>query len=174
MSLQPEKTEKQLPENMDRRTFLNRLSLGLTALVSVLLAVPVIGALIAPLFRKVPRIWRPVGAANKFNIGDTVLVKFEDSSPLPWAGVTAETAAWLRRHSESEFIAFAVNCSHLGCPVRWIKNSELFLCPCHGGVYYKDGSVASGPPPRGLSRYPVRVKNDRVEILTSPIPITNI
>jgi menaquinol-cytochrome c reductase iron-sulfur subunit len=174
MNFQPEKMEDQLAESMDRRTFLNRLSFGLTALTGALLAIPVVGALIAPLFRNVPRIWRPVGAVNKFKIGDTVLVKFEDSSPLPWAGVTAETAAWLRRHSETEFTAFAVNCAHLGCPVRWIQDSELFLCPCHGGVYYKDGSVAAGPPPRGLSRYPVRVKNDRVEILTSPIPITNI
>src|SRR3712207_8271662 len=40
--------------------------------------------------------------------------------------------------------AFAVNCTHLGCPVRWIQDASLFLCPCHGGVFYSDGRVAGG------------------------------
>jgi menaquinol-cytochrome c reductase iron-sulfur subunit len=46
------------------------------------------------------------------------------------------------------------------------------MCPCHGGVYYKDGTVAAGPPPLPLPRYPVRVVNGDVQIQTSPIPIT--
>jgi menaquinol-cytochrome c reductase iron-sulfur subunit len=71
-----------------------------------------------------------------------------------------------------EFIAFAVNCSHLGCPVRWLGDANLFMCPCHGGVYYSDGSVAAGPPPRPLTRYPVRIQNGEVQIQTRPIPIT--
>ena len=45
------------------------------------------------------------------------------------------------------------------------------MCPCHGGVYYEDGSVAAGPPPHPLSRYPVRVTDGQVEIRTDPIPI---
>ena len=46
------------------------------------------------------------------------------------------------------------------------------MCPCHGGVFYKDGRVASGPPPQPLATYPVRVRDGRVEILTSPLPIS--
>jgi len=72
---------------------------------------------------------------------------------------------------ENEFEAFSVNCAHLGCPVRWLPDARLFMCPCHGGVYYEDGSVAAGPPPHGLTKYPVRVKDGRVEIRTDPIPI---
>ena len=84
------------------------------------------------------------------------------------------TAAWLRRTDASEFVAFAVNCTHLGCPVKWLTDASLFMCPCHGGVYYKDGSVAAGPPPRPLPQYPVRVRNGQVEILASPLPLTSI
>lgn len=69
-------------------------------------------------------------------------------------------------------MAYAVNCSHLGCPVRWQERSTLFLCPCHGGVYYKDGTVAAGPPPNPLQKYPVRVRNGQMEIRTSPVAIT--
>jgi Rieske Fe-S protein len=53
---------------------------------------------------------------------------------------------------DPRFLVLAVNCAHLGCPVEWFQESGLFLCPCHGGVYYADGERASGPPPRGLYR----------------------
>jgi len=48
----------------------------------------------------------------------------------------------------------------------------LFMCPCHGGVYYNDGTVAAGPPPKPLIRYDVRTLNGQVEIKTMAIPIT--
>ena len=85
--------------------------------------------------------------------------------------MTSKTAAWLRCGEGEEFVAFSVNCAHLGCPVRWMPQASLFMCPCHGGVYYADGSVAAGPPPHGLTRYPVRVRGGAVEIRTDHIPI---
>jgi Rieske Fe-S protein len=51
---------------------------------------------------------------------------------------------------DPRFLVLAVNCAHLGCPVEWFQESGLFMCPCHGGVYYANGERASGPPPRGL------------------------
>jgi nitrite reductase/ring-hydroxylating ferredoxin subunit len=59
---------------------------------------------------------------------------------------------------EDRFMVFAVDCAHLGCPVSWFPQSGLFMCPCHGGVYYSNGERASGPPPRGLYRYPYGVR----------------
>jgi menaquinol-cytochrome c reductase iron-sulfur subunit len=156
----------------ERRRFLARLSLALSGAVGALLGVPVLGFLLAPLTRKEPRVWRPVGRVNDFAIGETVNVRFEDASALPWSGVTARTAAWLRREDESHFTAYSVHCTHLGCPVRWMAEAQLFLCPCHGGVYYADGTVSAGPPPKRLPTYPVRVRGDQVEIMTSPIPIS--
>ncbi|MBS1607102.1 MAG: (2Fe-2S)-binding protein, partial [Bacteroidetes bacterium] len=44
----------------------------------------------------------------------------------------------------------------------------------HGGAYYPDGTVAAGPPPKPLVRYETRVRNGRIEIRTSPLPITTI
>ena len=153
-----------------RRRFLSRISIALSTLAAAVVGMPVIGFLVSPLARKPPRVWRAVGTVDQFKVGETVSVNFDDASPLPWSGVTARTAAWLRRDSESSFTAFAVNCTHLGCPVQWFGQPKLFLCPCHGGVYNADGSVAAGPPPKPLGRYPVRVRGSQVEILTSPIP----
>lgn len=157
------------PEDGARRRFLARLSIAAGAVAAALVAVP--GGLFLLGLRRAPQAWRTVGRLDAFEVGKTVEVSFLDPSPLPWTGVTARTAAWLRRVGEQEFIAFSVHCTHLGCPVRWLQDAELFMCPCHGGVFYEDGRVASGPPPRPLVRYPVRVRAGAVEILTSPVPI---
>lgn len=160
------------PAEVSRRRFLERLSIGLGAVCTAILGIPVIGFLLAPFFRKTPDAWRSVGKVEQFEIGKTVNVAFLDASPLPWAGVTARTAAWLRRVNETEFVAFAVNCTHLGCPVRWLADAKLFMCPCHGGVYYEDGTVAAGPPPKPLTRYEVRIANGEIQIHAAPVPIT--
>jgi menaquinol-cytochrome c reductase iron-sulfur subunit len=157
---------------MSRREFLERLSLALGGAAAALVAVPVVGSFFVPLLRKVPRVWWRVGTVEQFEVGTTNEVTFENASPLPWSGLTAQTAAWLRRETAEKFTAFSVNCTHLGCPVRWLSSAGIFMCPCHGGVYYRDGQVAAGPPPRPLVRYPVRIRNGQVEVLTSPVPIS--
>jgi menaquinol-cytochrome c reductase iron-sulfur subunit len=155
----------------ERRRFLGRLSIALSAVAAAIVGIPVVGFILGPLIAPEPDVWRALGAADSFKPGETVSVSFLDPSPMEWAGVTAMTAAWLRRLESGSFIAFAVNCSHLGCPVRWLAQANLFMCPCHGGVYYADGEVAAGPPPRGLFKYPVRVRDGQVEILASAVPI---
>ena len=160
------------PAELTRRSFFTKLSFGLGGLCAAMLGVPLVGFIIAPLFRKAPDTWINVGnVAVGFEIGKTINVPFPDPSPLPWAGITAKSAAWLRRENNDQFIAFSVHCTHMGCPVRWLQDAELFMCPCHGGVYYKDGTVAAGPP-APLVRYEVRVNNGQVEIKAVPIPIT--
>ena len=159
-----------VPTEADRRRFLNRLSIALAGAAGLVIAAPSFAFLLG--LRKVEPSWRPIGKLDEFQPGTTTLVSFTDPSPLPWAGVTARTAAWLRREPGDRFLAFSVNCTHLGCPVRWLPDADLFMCPCHGGVFYRDGRVASGPPGRRLSQYPVRVHDGVVEILASPLPIT--
>ena len=161
-------------EEISRRKFFMRLSLSLAGLSAAVAAIPVISAVLAPLLESKVEKWRTVGKLNDFKINTTNLVTFINADPEPYAGITAKSAAWLRRNNETTFIAFAANCTHLGCPVRWEKDAHLFMCPCHGGVYYADGSVAAGPPPKPLTRYQVRVFNDEVQIKTAPLPITNI
>ena len=159
------------PTLIPRRRLLAKVSVGLGVASGAALGVPMVGFVVGPLFEKVPREWRSVGRASAFKIGETVAVAFADASPLPWAGVTGKTAAWLRRVDEDTFVAFSINCAHLGCPVRWLPDARLFMCPCHGGVYNEDGSVAAGPPPHPLHQYTVRVNDGAVEIRTGPVPI---
>jgi menaquinol-cytochrome c reductase iron-sulfur subunit len=158
---------------LSRRRLLSRLSIGLGALAGAVVAVPILSYLLSPLLNRAPNTWRDVGRVDDFRIDQTVEVSFEEPSPLPWAGQTARTAAWLRRTGEASFVAFAVNCTHLGCPVNWRPEARLFLCPCHGGVFYADGRVAGGPPPRPLVRYDVRVRDGIVQIQTRNLPVSS-
>ncbi len=161
-------------KEISRRDFFLKISLGLAGVSAVAVAVPVVSALIAPLLEKKNQQWRTVGKMNDFQTGTTNLVTFINADPKPYAGVTAKSSAWLRRTDQNNFIAFAANCTHLGCPVRWEKDAHLFMCPCHGGVYYANGNVAGGPPPKPLTRYEVRLLNGEVQIKTAPIPLTTI
>jgi len=185
------------PQLIARRQLLAKVSVGLSAAGGVALGVPIVGFVVGPLFKglskKPPSLdapeWREVGQLRgddllvtaddgtvstlSFGPGTTLEspVVFADASSLPWSGVTGRTAAYLRRVSETECIAFAINCAHLGCPVRWLPKAGLFMCPCHGGVYYADGSVAAGPPPHALPRYPAQIKGDRVLVWPAPLPV---
>jgi menaquinol-cytochrome c reductase iron-sulfur subunit len=130
---------------LQRRRFLTRLSVALSTAVAAVMGVPVLGFLVSPLIRKAPRVWRAVGPVDGFKMGETISVAFDDASPLPWAGVTARSAAWLRRDDATRFTAFTVHCTHLGCPVRWFSDAQLFLCPCHGGRHRGGRATAQAP-----------------------------
>jgi menaquinol-cytochrome c reductase iron-sulfur subunit len=154
-----------------RRRFLERFIIGLSVFAGGVVLLPSLSFLLLPALKRTVQVWRGVGSVDQFKVGQTVRVMFEDPSPLPWAGVTARNAAWLRRDAGTQFTAFAINCTHLGCPVRWLPDANLFMCPCHGGVFYSNGQVAAGPPPAPLYRYETRVRNGQVEILTTPLPV---
>ena len=156
--------------NASRRRFLTWLSLGLTGVITAAIGVPILGYLLGPLLRPVTNEWRVAGKITDWKVGETKLVKIENPASLPWAGTTAESAAWVRRSGDATFLTFSVHCTHLGCPVNWLDDARLFLCPCHGGAYYQDGRVAAGPPPRPLFEIPWRINGENLELRTIVLP----
>jgi len=82
-------------------------------------------------------------------------------------GETGDIACWVRNVDDQTFQVFAINCAHLGCPVRWFPQSSLFMCPCHGGAYYEDGSRASGPPETRIVS--VQTQNSKMERFLSKL-----
>ncbi len=62
------------------------------------------------------------------------------------------------------FLAFSKVCTHLGCLVKYDKERQIFICPCHAGVFDLEGNVISGPPPRPLEKFAVRVDGDNIVI----------
>ena len=158
---------------LGRRAFLTRVTLGLSGAIAALVGIPIVGYLIAPLFRTLPVDFVEVGKVADFAVGQTKLVSVRDPSPLAWAGQTADTALWVRRRQDSGplmFQVFNVNCTHLGCPVNWREQAGIFLCPCHGGVFYADGTVAGGPPERPLFQRGWKRDAGRLMVKTEPLP----
>lgn len=155
-----------------RRTFLFKLSLLLNAGVGTVLAVPLVGYLLGPAVKKDANVgsWVNLGQVDEYPVGETRLAEFQSPVTSLGDGQTAKVACWVRRVSTREFQVFAVNCAHLGCPVRWFAESKLFLCPCHGGAYYEDGARAAGPPQRGLFAYRTRLDGDTLVIHAGEMP----
>jgi Rieske Fe-S protein len=158
------------PESPSRRSFLFKLGLALNGLALLLLGFPIVGYLLGPLSRRSAQSWIDLGPIENFPERETRLAVYQNPYRVAWDGATAKIACWVRRLEGDHFQVFAVNCAHLGCPVRWFPQSRLFMCPCHGGVYYEDGSRASGPPPRGLFEYECAVRDGRLRVRGGEIP----
>jgi nitrite reductase/ring-hydroxylating ferredoxin subunit len=165
--------EKQQTGDLSRREWLTKIGLLLNGVAVTLLAMPIIGYLVSPLLRADRgqyKRWITLGDLNAFPEGQTRLATFQNPISSFADGDTDHIPCWVRRIQGEQFQVFAVNCAHLGCPVRWFPQSGLFMCPCHGGVYYQDGSRASGPPPRGLFEYPYKVETGKLMIETGQLP----
>ncbi len=156
----------------DRRSFFKILTWLVGGLAALAVVVPFGAYLFGPL-RKRREMWLTLGRVNEFPQGETRLVTFANPLGQPWDGMTAQTGVYVRFLGRDEFQVFAVNCTHLGCPVSWFPQSGLFMCPCHGGVYYEDGEHASGPPPRGLFHCVWRVRDGQLEIQAPHLPTLN-
>ena len=168
----PEQQESRLEkERITRRTFLMNVGIAMNAVVGIAIAVPVVAYVLGPVLRKKKYLaWVDLGAVANFPAGETRQVNFRNPFTTDWDGETANIPAYVRSAAPGQYTVFAVNCAHLGCPVRWFSESQLFMCPCHGGVYYADGSRASGPPERGLFTYPMKIENGRLMIDAGQMP----
>lgn len=159
------------PAAVSRRWLLLKAGIALNGLVGIAMAIPIIRYLLWPVRKDAAyNSWVSLGRASEFPVGETRLANFRTPWTRPWDGQTDHVPCYVRREGSAQFTVFAINCAHLGCPVRWFPQSQLFMCPCHGGVYYADGSRASGPPERGLFTYPHRITGGNLEIDAGQMP----
>src|SRR5258708_36267799 len=155
------------------RAMLMKLGLFLNGIVGAALAVPIVRYLLSPVIREKKigyESWLSLGALEQFPAGQTRLATYRNPVVNSWDGETGDIACWVRNVDDQTFQVFAINCAHLGCPVLWFSQPNLFMHPCHGGAYYQDGSRASGPPERGLFEYPYKVENGLVTIQAGELP----
>ncbi len=61
---------------------------------------------------------------------------------------------------KGKIAAISLECTHLGCIVS--TSDEGFFCPCHGSEFGPQGNVYSGPAPKALPWYSLRVDKDYV------------
>jgi cytochrome b6-f complex iron-sulfur subunit len=51
-------------------------------------------------------------------------------------------------------------CTHLGCMTRWNATDGVFICPCHGSKFRKNGVNFAGPAPSPLRHVKVTLGQD--------------
>jgi menaquinol-cytochrome c reductase iron-sulfur subunit len=159
--------------SLSRRGFFMKLGILFNGFAAIVLTVPVARFLFSSITRGRGNgylAWVRLGDVSNFPEGETRMATFRNPLVMPTDGKTVDTACWVRRIAGDQFQVFAINCAHLGCPVRWFAQSGLFMCPCHGGAYYRDGSRASGPPERGLFEYPYKIENGVLTIEAGQLP----
>ena len=153
--------------DLSRRQMFMKIATLFNGVVGVLLAIPIVRYLLSPVThagKSGYESWISLGSIDQFPSGETRLATYRNPVAQVSDGETADIPCWVRNVDDSKFQVFAINCAHLGCPVRWFPQSGLFMCPCHGGAYYSDGARASGPPERGLFEYPFKILDGKLQI----------
>jgi quinol---cytochrome c reductase iron-sulfur subunit, bacillus type len=154
-------------ETMTRRSVFALGGQAFGAAAVTVVALPVVGFALAPIFDRPEETWEGVGHPDDFT-SDTY--RQAVITIVEGVGDSGKTTVYIRRGSTdldedpNEFIAISTRCAHLGCPVRFVRAAGNFICPCHGGVYDFEGQVIGGPPVRPLDRFQTRVTGDTLEV----------
>ena len=158
---------------MDKRFFfLKILVAGMAGTVGAVVMVPAVITVLSPaLERKKGADWRPVGPMDDFPEDSITKATVRISRP-DWASSLQEKGVFVSRVAGGDVIVFSMSCTDLSCPVSWDAGSGFFFCPCHGGIFGRDGRRMAGPPKKPLYRYATRVRNGVIEIDLNSVPPT--
>lgn len=155
---------------MNRRNFLElsmhaggaAVTVGLVGLAGVTLFSP-------NLLDEKGEVWARVGPLDRFPLNATKAA-FIEIPRDDWARSLRTQLLYVRRNKGGEVEAFSRKCTDLSCPVTWDSGSETFLCPCHGGIFNRNGEPMAGPPNRPLYRYRHRIEDGFLEVDLHSIP----
>lgn len=152
-----------------RRRFLEGTLGWVTVAIASAVGIPAAIAWISPAFRTSEEGWAPVGSVveptedgpDLTTVGTPVLASFTQLVEDAYlAARPQEIAIFVTNHGDGKYSVYDAKCTHLGCPFEWDEDSGSFFCPCHNGVFDKEGRVTGGPPPRPLDRYEYKVEAD--------------
>lgn len=151
----------------DRRRFIAWL-LGLpSAIVAILLCIPLVRESLYPVYAKGAGgvTWSDLGSLDQFQSltapsRQVIKIKTVDG----WRQTISEKVVYVSKNAAGQVEVLTAVCPHLGCEVAWIANQDHFHCPCHGGTFAPDGRYISGPPPRGMDTLPTTVQNGHLMV----------
>jgi menaquinol-cytochrome c reductase iron-sulfur subunit len=150
---------------LKRRQFLGLITGAIASLIAAAYALPAVAYILGGSLREKTESWISLGSVTKVPIDTPTLFKTRLARTSGWITTEEDLSVYVLTQDGRDFIAMSNICTHLGCRVRWIEEREQFYCPCHNGVFDREGNVVSGPPPRPLDRYQVKVEQDQISIL---------
>ncbi len=157
-----ETAQSRLKQN--RRSFYKAIISGLGSVMGMALGLPAAVYLLVADDSKTKGNFVEAGSVAQLTTGKPREVSFERTRVDGWRRFQEKAIAWVVRTNQDTVVAYAPQCTHLGCAYHWDESCDQFVCPCHDSRFSIDGNVLSGPAARPLDRYPVRVENSKLLI----------
>jgi len=153
-------------ESTTRRTFYSAVIAGLGGLMTAALAAPAAAYLLIRPKSQKQSDFVPAADLASLTVGKPEEVVFRRTRVDGWRVLNEKSTAWVLRQDEQNVVAFAPQCTHLGCAYHWDEKEKNFLCPCHTSTFSIDGKVLTGPAPRPLDRYVTKIDQGKILIGT--------
>ena len=147
-----------------RRSFYAALISGLGSAMTAVLAVPAGAYLLAAKGSRKNGIFVQAADLTLMEVGQPREVTFERTRVDGWRTLREKAIDWVVRTDAKNVVAYAPQCTHLGCAYHFEEQQNQFVCPCHDSLFAIDGKVLGGPAPRPLDRYHVRVEGGKLLI----------
>ena len=143
---------------VNRRGFVVAVVYGLGSIMAAALGLPALLYLFLPPRVRKETDWVDAGNLSRLDLKQPTEVTFRRNSVDGWKVTSVKENAWVVRTSENEVVAFSPWCTHLGCAYHWEDRKQQFVCPCHNSAFDLNGNVVTGPAPRPLDRFPVKLE----------------
>jgi len=148
-----------------RRKFFHWMTGIAASLIGLGLAIPLVGYVISPAFKRREQSWIDVGRERDLPVGKPKQLDYVTTLKDGWMETKAEKALWAVKQTDGQVTVFSPICPHLGCGYRWEDSDRTFKCPCHGSVFDISGKVMAGPAPRPLDVLPTKIENGHLFVI---------
>ena len=137
-----------------------------SAVIGVLLAIPLVRMAFYPLFANSgANAWTDAGAMSGYDSLQTParrLIQIETTDG--WQRSLSKKVVYVTKAPNGKVRVLSAVRPHLGCEISWNAEKDEFLCPCHGSIFSPDGARIAGPTPRAMDSLPARIANGRLMV----------
>ena len=145
---------------LNRREFSVTSIYGLASLIGLGIATPVVIYIFgSPV--QAENGWIDAGTVRSLPEGQPVEMPIVRVHRDGWRVTAKQDTVWVVKQA-GQLTAFSSRCTHLGCAYHWDQSKDMFVCPCHGSSFSKNGQVLGGPAPRPLDRLVTKIEGDRL------------
>ena len=150
---------------MDRRSFVKIVTSALGSLMAAVVGLPVIQYFISPALGKESEDeWISLGPLENYPFGTPTPFNFTLTKVNGWERSSQSYGVFVLREEGKDVVVYSDVCTHLSCRVNWDADGKEFYCPCHAAFFDKYGNVVSGPPPRPLDRFEIKLEDEKLFI----------
>ena len=146
-------------KQLGRRNFMKVAIAAIGGVIGTAIGLPAIPYIMGPALEKESDDWIQLGSVGKVELNIPTLFKKTLETQTGWINTEEEISVYVLTSNGQDYVVMSNVCRHLACRVRWIPEKDSFFCPCHNGVFAKDGTVVAGPPPRPLDRFESKVED---------------